>query len=418
MAASRSRKRKTGRNDPCPCGSGSKYKRCCESKERAAKSIELKDGRVLRQLTTAEEETPKIQAARRIAESKSAALKDQLSTEYGVHINFVPPVEWRGKKVWAIGSRIYPDAPPAQTFHEFLFQLLLEALGEEWRSAPASETSQEHFLRRCFTEYAAWTKQISAAVDPIKDGVWSATPNGWAQYLRSVAWDLALVTQGQRGALPEELIERLRDPTAFQGARYELAVASLFARLNFDIRFLDDEGDLRKEKHVEFIAKHRESGHEVAVEAKSRHRAGVINHPGLHDKDDPLRGDSSGIRRIVKRALEKPAEGKPFFVFIDVNAPAEPATQNFEKAWQQEIIKTLSKKLPSTKDAPASVNRVYVTNFSPQYDGENLALSGEWIAFIPDHVQIAEAGDLGPLLDDALNKYDLVPELGSNGELL
>ena len=25
---------KVGRNDPCPCGSGQKFKRCCESKER------------------------------------------------------------------------------------------------------------------------------------------------------------------------------------------------------------------------------------------------------------------------------------------------------------------------------------------------------------------------------------------------
>ena len=25
---------KTGRNDPCPCGSGRKYKKCCEAKER------------------------------------------------------------------------------------------------------------------------------------------------------------------------------------------------------------------------------------------------------------------------------------------------------------------------------------------------------------------------------------------------
>ena len=26
---------KTGRNDLCPCGSGRKYKKCCEAKERA-----------------------------------------------------------------------------------------------------------------------------------------------------------------------------------------------------------------------------------------------------------------------------------------------------------------------------------------------------------------------------------------------
>jgi hypothetical protein len=29
---------KTGRNDPCPCGSGKKYKRCCCQKDEAAAS--------------------------------------------------------------------------------------------------------------------------------------------------------------------------------------------------------------------------------------------------------------------------------------------------------------------------------------------------------------------------------------------
>jgi len=27
---------KAGRNDPCPCGSGKKYKKCCQDKEAAA----------------------------------------------------------------------------------------------------------------------------------------------------------------------------------------------------------------------------------------------------------------------------------------------------------------------------------------------------------------------------------------------
>ena len=30
---------KTGRNDPCPCGSGKKYKRCCLEKAEAAEAI-------------------------------------------------------------------------------------------------------------------------------------------------------------------------------------------------------------------------------------------------------------------------------------------------------------------------------------------------------------------------------------------
>jgi len=32
---------KTGRNDPCPCGSGLKYKRCCLEKYQAAEHVQL-----------------------------------------------------------------------------------------------------------------------------------------------------------------------------------------------------------------------------------------------------------------------------------------------------------------------------------------------------------------------------------------
>lgn len=28
---------KVGRNDPCPCGSGAKYKKCCETKQKHKK---------------------------------------------------------------------------------------------------------------------------------------------------------------------------------------------------------------------------------------------------------------------------------------------------------------------------------------------------------------------------------------------
>jgi len=36
---------KIGRNDPCPCGSGKKYKRCCEKKEAELRPRELPSGR-------------------------------------------------------------------------------------------------------------------------------------------------------------------------------------------------------------------------------------------------------------------------------------------------------------------------------------------------------------------------------------
>lgn len=36
---------KIGRNSPCPCGSGEKYKRCCEKKEAELKAGALPQGR-------------------------------------------------------------------------------------------------------------------------------------------------------------------------------------------------------------------------------------------------------------------------------------------------------------------------------------------------------------------------------------
>ncbi|MFA5249888.1 MAG: SEC-C metal-binding domain-containing protein [Parachlamydiales bacterium] len=37
---------KVGRNDPCPCGSGKKYKKCCEEKDKTP-SFQKKEFKVL-----------------------------------------------------------------------------------------------------------------------------------------------------------------------------------------------------------------------------------------------------------------------------------------------------------------------------------------------------------------------------------
>src|SRR5437870_4789950 len=39
---------KTGRNDPCPCGSGKKYKNCCLGKGRAVPAPPAGPGKLLR----------------------------------------------------------------------------------------------------------------------------------------------------------------------------------------------------------------------------------------------------------------------------------------------------------------------------------------------------------------------------------
>src|SRR5581483_7429798 len=218
--------------------------------------------------------------------------------------------------------------------------------------------------------------------------------------------------------LPDALVARLRDPVAYQGARYEIAVAAVFARLDCEIRFLDEEEELRGQKHVEFVATHRPSGQEIAVEVKSRHRVGVIHQPGDADPDDPLRGDARGVRGLYMAAVAKAPEDMPFMIFIDVNAPLEPEAEGLDKQWMQEIKKWMGRLPIPTADEPDVFNALYVTNFAPHYQGDELAGQGEWAAVKPFYSRHPLDFDLTGMIDDALNNYQRVPEIGKDGELL
>jgi tetratricopeptide (TPR) repeat protein len=61
---------KTGRNDPCPCGSGKKYKHCCLEKDRAAELVPAAAKR-------AELEVQRATLARQMDEYQTALLESQ-----------------------------------------------------------------------------------------------------------------------------------------------------------------------------------------------------------------------------------------------------------------------------------------------------------------------------------------------------
>ncbi len=370
----------------------------------------------MRKLTRAEELRPEVASLRAKVEAQNAASLEILRERFGVWINFVAPVRWQGRKVWAIGSRVYTDGPPLQTFHEFLFSVLQSTLGEEWRAEQA-ERDDRHFVLRCFDEYYAWLEERAETNDPA-NGIWATVPNGWAQYLRSLAWDVATLTHACPGELPDDLVDRLRASVAFQSARYEIAVAAIFARLDCEIEFLDADPDLKGQKRAEFIATHRPTGHRIAVEAKSRRRQGVINEPGKHNEDEPLRGDARAVRRLFVKALDKEITDLPFLIFIDINAPVDPTARGFDRGWRKGIKDWMDRFDPPTPDRPERYNGLYVTNFSPHYDGDDLASSGEWLCVLPVYVENQLEFDLTGMLSHALDRHDLVPEIGEGGKIL
>jgi hypothetical protein len=387
-----------GRNDRCYCGSGKKYKKCHLEVDRDAE-------RALR------EALPALREMQARFEATDRTLRDQ----YGVYINYVKPTQWQGGKVWAIRSRVYANRPPNETFHEFLIYVLRETFGEPWRVEQAAlPDDEQHFVLKVSNEYAKWK---AAKLDPEaleRDGVAGAYPNGWVQYFLSLAWDVASLIHASN--LSDSVLNRLRNAQEFQGARYEIAVAAIFARLDCEIRFLNDDESLRGEKHVEFVATHRPSGQQIAVETKSRRRPGVVNEPG-EIADDPLRGDPRAVRQRFMEALEQAPDDMPFMVFIDINAPLEPDAMPLERSWVEDIKRWMGRMPAPSADAPDKYNALCVTNFAPHYQGDDLASGGEWLAIKPLFTTNPLNFDLTGMLDAALNNYHRVPEITEDGRV-
>lgn len=343
---------------------------------------------------------------------------ERLRNEYGIYINYVSPVEFNGRKVWAIGNRLYQDRSPNETFHEFLLHVLYETLGgEEWRaSQTALPVSKRHFVMKCFDEYVEWTQAASTQENQQTGARWAAQPNGWVLCLISLAWDVATLIHTD--TLPDALMDRLRDPYAYQGARHEIAVAAVFARLDCDVRFLDEDEGLRGKKHVEFVATHRPSGQQVAVEAKGRHRPGVLHEIGEPHTDDPLHGDQRGVRHLFMEALGQIPDDMPSMIFIDINAPLQPEAEGLDKQWIQDVRRWMDRLPAPTADKPSPCNALYVTNFAPHYQGNELAQGGEWAVMKPLYTSNPMSFDLTGMLDHAVPRCLRVPEIAESGEIL
>lgn len=367
-----------GRNDLCPCNSGKKYKKCF----LFSKDCSLQ----------------KVVQHFRVEDQKRAKLHRE-----GNRLRFVKPIDFHGKKVWALRDKVYTDRPPNETFHEFIVFILQQTLGKEWwEEQQLLEEAKRHFIIRCFYKHDEWRRRI-AKETVIAGKVWSAVPDGWSRSLISLAYDITSLIQTNK--LPDHLMKRLRHHDQYQGARYEIMVAAVFARLGFEIEYLDDEA--RSEKHCEFYAKKDKLT--IAVEAKSRHRTGVLN------DSRPVSGKSltrTNLGSLLNDALEKEHGDFPFLIFMDVN------TAMPEEKWRSDVEKMLQKYPEPTVQNPEKYNALIITNFAYHYQTDAEAESGQHLTVIPQFAQ-HPLPNLRLLLDDvipALNNYGNVPPLFVDNE--
>ena len=207
--------------------------------------------------------------------------------------------------------------------------------------------------------------------------------------------------------LPDALVKRLRHRDQFQGARYELGVAAIFARLDCHLTFLEDPSS----KHPEFIATFRLTGAKVSVEAKSRHRPGVFHMEGDKNEEEATRGD---VRGLFKRALTQDPGDLPFMIFIDINAPAVSGRKLLDSPWFADVRNLLDNYGAPTPESPDPFVALILTNFAHHYQEGVAATRGEYVTVWPRYTRDELDPQLRSRLEVALANYGKVPDLDIN----
>jgi hypothetical protein len=366
---------------PCPCGlHGKSYGDCCKDKGVHAPGNEMLRGTAPRMVPGA------------LSQIQSSMVNAKDDTRFRIAWN----------KVW-----YYPQH---ETFHQFLDALVVATLGKEWFEMqlllPLKNQNEIVKWRKAMVELL---RRPGDADDNVSTG---HTLTGPTKAYQCFGYDLYWLQLVHR--LPDSLIKRLKDFHKFQGARYEILIAAVFTRAGFDIEWIDDTK--ASGKHPEFIATHKRTGRKIAVEAKSRRRAGSINFPGTVTPETHLKGD---VFPLYDAAIPKAPDGDiPFLIFIDANVPDSPqkGLPSYSHIpiettpWMQEIRDGLMEIWDAaTELTPESA--VVITNFAFYYgDNDNPSPTGMGAFFASKKPKVPVPDD--PMMADlayCFQTYDTVP---------
>jgi len=319
---------KVGRNSPCPCGSGIKFKKCHLNRER----------RVTQEI-----------------HGKTVRLWER-EDKYG-KIRPIIHGDVQDKKIVAVGDQVY-SSDTWETFPDFLFDYIKIVIGPEWGNTEiAKPLKKRHPIMQWYDSHC----RFQASRERDRDGLFRAIPNGVSAAYLMLAYDLYVLQH--HASLQGEVLRRLKQIESFQGARYELFVAATLLRAGFDLDFEDERDNTRK--HPEFIATQRETKERIAVEAKSRHRRGVLGFPGRREPESLLR---AGVRDLLASALGK-VKDCPLLVFIELNLPPSPENV-FEKPWFKELVSLIEAQDEENPDGHP-YNMVVFSNLPHHYGLED-----------------------------------------------
>ncbi len=336
-----------GRNDPCTCGSGKKYKKCCRDKpfklDKAQPYSEMSPELL--------EKYKEIMREQQLREAAHAA-------EYGFGRPIISAM-YQGYRFVAVHSTMH-YSKKWKTVPDFLFYYITHVLNksDDWgKKEILKPLKDRHEILKWYNGLCLYQQ-----AQPVNEhGLYGGIPSGSAAAYLHLAHDLYRLDDHQ--SLQADVVKRLKDPKQFQGARYELFVAAACIRAGYKLKYEDESDNTRK--HHEFIGVHEVTGQRVAVEAKSRHRRGVKGFlGGLFKAPHEQKAD---IEPLLRSALDKPTTD-PKVIFIDLNLPHVTGRGSLEKPWAKEIMDTFSvlTGLPSTQN-PDKFNLAVFTNHPQHY---------------------------------------------------
>jgi hypothetical protein len=309
---------KIGRNDPCPCGSGLKYKKCHGMKKSQFKS-ETVDQKLFEGLPQHVQQ-----------EIIQRELKDKKRKAQFGEVRDTISLDADGGKFVAVGNQVH-FSKKWMTFHDFLFDYIKKCVGVKWGKA---ETKKDYNARHPILQWYKLLCDFQRKHIKKEGEVYGAVCTGAVGAYLALAYDLYVLRH--HSLLQERLIRRLKDTKQFQGARYEVFVTASFIKAGFDINF-EDETD-RSSSHCEFVATHKKSGKLYSVEAKSRHRPGYLGQGGDTRKHDEIR---LRIGKLLRSALMKDALHTRI-IFIDINMPPKEGGST-EKSWMKGLMSEVNK---------------------------------------------------------------------------
>ena len=308
-----------------------------------------------------------------------------------------------GKIIRAVGSELF-TCPPGESFHLFLVRYLFTLLGDDWYEAEiAKPVPDRHIAVRWYWEVM---EKVSLARDQGRPNYGEVVLTGHLKSLIVLADDLVQLAHAL--TTPKKVLDRLRNFREFQGARYEVAAASLIARCGFKIDFIDDSS----RPQPEFIARSEKLSETIAVEAKSRHRGGVIHEPGEPDQVGKVssKGERRSLNRLFRDALSKAPDDVPFVIFIDVNRLATPIAPYFEKESMHNITELLRRWTTKRSEQLMKLSGLVITNFAWHYHQEMTAPFTEYGMFPNDECNFPLGADSWKMIETALSQYGKVPD--------